>query len=94
MVALFTGTFLLLMLPFLLSLAGQPGIPKLLCLVTSLLAVLLSVEAYAAILPWLAGMAIAVISVRERLSSIPATSFSGARIRGHGATMDPESLTK
>jgi hypothetical protein len=60
------GTLLVLFLPFLLSLLGQAGLPKVLCLVTSLLALLLSVEPYRALLPWGVGMAIAVISVRER----------------------------
>jgi hypothetical protein len=61
------GTLLLLFLPFLLSLAGQAGQPKVLCLVSSLLALLLSLDPYRATLPWAVGMAIAVISVRERL---------------------------
>jgi hypothetical protein len=65
--AAFAGVLLVLMLPFLVSLAGQGGIPKLLCLVFSLLALLLSAEKYAAVLPWVAGMAVAVISVRERI---------------------------
>jgi hypothetical protein len=61
-----TGTLLILFLPFLLSLAGQARMPMMLCLVTSVLALLLSVEPYGAVLPWTVGMAIAVISVRER----------------------------
>jgi hypothetical protein len=61
------SVLLVLLLPFLLSLAGQAAIPKLLCLVASLLALLLSVDHYAAVLPWIAGMAIAVISVRETM---------------------------
>ena len=65
MIAALAG--LLLLLPFLVSLAGQASIPKLLCLVASLLALLLSVDEYAAVLPWIAGMAIAVISVRETI---------------------------
>jgi hypothetical protein len=63
----FASLLLVLLLPFLVSLAGQAGIPKLLCLVASLLALLLSVDYYAAVLPWLAGMAIAVVSVRETI---------------------------
>jgi hypothetical protein len=59
------GTLLVLFLPFLLSLAGQAGQPKMLCLVTSLLALLLSFDPYRATLPWAVGMAISVISVRE-----------------------------
>jgi hypothetical protein len=66
MTAVAAGTLLILFLPFLLSLAGQATMPKVLCLVASLLALLLSVEKYAAVLPWSIGMAIAVISVWER----------------------------
>jgi hypothetical protein len=65
MTVMTAGTLLLLLLPFLLSLAGQAGQPKMLCLVTSLLALLLSFDPYRAALPWALGMAIAVISVRE-----------------------------
>jgi hypothetical protein len=61
------GTLLLLVLPFLLSLAAQGAMPKVLCFVTSMLALLLSVEPYRAVLPWAVGMAIAVIAVRERI---------------------------
>jgi hypothetical protein len=43
------------------------------------LALLLSVEHYAAALPWAIGMAIAVISVRERIDRRRAnTSFRGS----------------
>jgi hypothetical protein len=66
MTAVTAGTLLVLFLPFLLSLAGQAGTPKVLCFVTSLLAMLLSVREFGAVLPWCIGMAIAVISVRER----------------------------
>jgi hypothetical protein len=66
MTTLSAGTLLLLLLPFLLSLAGQAGTPKLLCFVTSLLATLLSVRQFGAVLPWCLGMAIAGISVREK----------------------------
>jgi len=66
MIAIPAGTLLVLLLPFLLSLAGQAGQPKMLCLVTSLLALLLSFDPYRAALPWAVGMAISVISVRER----------------------------
>jgi hypothetical protein len=61
------GTLLLLVLPFLLSLAAQGAMPKVLCFVTSMLTLLLSVEPYRAVLPWAVGMAIAVIAVRERI---------------------------
>ena len=60
------ATLLLLFLPFLLSLATQVAMPKVLCFVSSVLALLLSVEPYQAVLPWTLGMAIAVISVWER----------------------------
>lgn len=63
---------LVLFLPCLLSLAGQGGMPKLLCLVTGILALLLSVEPYGAVLPWAVGMAIAVLSVRERIHRLRA----------------------
>ena len=66
MTAGYAGTLLILLLPFLLSLAGQPGTPKLLCLAASMLALLLSLDVYPAILPWTVGMAIALISLRER----------------------------
>jgi hypothetical protein len=59
--------FVLLFLPFLLSLRSDVAMPKMLCLVTSVLALLLSVEPYAAMLPWSIGMAVATISVRERM---------------------------
>jgi hypothetical protein len=57
------GMILLLFLPFLLSLLGKAAMPKMLCLVASLVAALLAVKFYLAILPWAAGLAIAVISV-------------------------------
>jgi hypothetical protein len=57
---------LLTFMPFLVSLAGKVTQPKVLCFVSSLLALLLSVEPYRAVLPWTLGMAIAVIAVRER----------------------------
>ena len=40
--------------------------PKMLCLVSSLLALLLSVKPYGAVIPWLMGMIIAVVAVFER----------------------------
>ena len=58
---------LILFLPFLVSLAGQGGMAKMLCLVTSILAMLLSVREYGAVLPWVIGMTIAVVAVREKL---------------------------
>ena len=62
-----TGTLLVLLLPFLLSLAGRATMPRMLCLVTSLLALLLSVKPYGAVVPWLVGMIIAAVAVYERL---------------------------
>ena len=67
MTAMTAGLLLVLLLPFLLALVGQGGMPRMLCLVASVLALLLSVEPFAAVLPWTIGMAIAVISVRERI---------------------------
>jgi hypothetical protein len=63
------GSLLLLFLPFWLSLFGKALMPRVLCFVTSGLAVLLSVQPWSAVLPWTLGMAIAVISVRERIRS-------------------------
>jgi hypothetical protein len=67
MTAAAAGTLLILFLPFLLSLAGQSGLAKMLCLVTSTLALLLSVEENGAVLPWVLGMLIAGVSVWERI---------------------------
>jgi hypothetical protein len=58
-----TMTAALLFLPFLLSLFGRAAMPKLLCLVASLIAALLALKFYFAIVPWIAGMAIAMVSV-------------------------------
>ena len=66
MIDMTIGTLLLLYLPFLVSLAGQPGTPKVLCLLSSLLAMLLSVREFGAVLPWCLGIAVAMVSVRER----------------------------
>jgi hypothetical protein len=75
---------LVLLLPPLLSLAGQSGTPKLLCLATSILALLLSVAPHgdvldsmltpmlAPMLLWAVGMAIAAISLRERIHQLRA----------------------
>jgi hypothetical protein len=57
----------LFFLPFLLSLLGRAAMPKLLCLVASLIAALLALQFYIAVVPWLAGMMIAAISVRAGL---------------------------
>ena len=61
------GILLVLFLPFLLSLfGGQRGNPRTLCLLSGVLAMLLSVEPYRVLLPWSFGMAVAVVSLRER----------------------------
>jgi len=62
------GMLLLLLLPFLLSLAGQRrSTPIGVCLVSSIMAMLLSVEPDRALLPWGLGMVVAVVSIRERM---------------------------
>ena len=61
-----------MLLPSLLSLAGPGANPKLLCLLTSVLALLFSVDPYRAALPWALGMAIAVLPVRERIHRLRA----------------------
>jgi hypothetical protein len=60
------ATLLVLFLPFLLSLAGRATMPKMLCLVSSLLSLLLSIKPYGAVIPWLMGMIIAVVAIVER----------------------------
>ncbi|QWG25444.1 hypothetical protein KMZ93_11490 [Bradyrhizobium sediminis] len=72
MATLTMAKLLVLLLPSLLSLAGQGAMPKVLCLVSSILALLLSVEPFGAVLPWVVGMAIAVLSVRERIHRLRA----------------------
>jgi hypothetical protein len=61
------STLFILLLPFLVSLAGQGGMAKMLTLVTSIPALLLSVKEYGAVLSWITGMAIAIASVWERI---------------------------
>ncbi len=61
---------LLLFLPFLLSLLGKAPMPWLLCFVTSLLSMMISVQPGAAVLPWGLGMVIAVISAGERIRAV------------------------
>ena len=56
---------LLLCLPLLLSLAACGAMPKLLCFLTSLFAILLSAEPGGAVLPWATGMTIATVAVIE-----------------------------
>ncbi len=64
------GWLLLFFLPFLLSLLGKAPMPWLLCFVTSLLSMLMSVQPGAAVLPWGLGMVIAVISAGERIRAV------------------------
>jgi hypothetical protein len=63
------GWLLFFFLPFLLSLLGKAPMPWLLCFVTSLLAMFMSVQPGGAVLPWGLGMVIAVVAVRERIRS-------------------------
>ena len=53
--------------PFLLSLFGRSAMARLLCLLASLMAVLLSVEPDGAMLPWVIGAVVAGVSVWERI---------------------------
>ena len=64
------GWLLLFFLPFMLSLLGKAPMPRVLCFVSSAMAMLLSVQPGGAVLPWGLGMVIAVISVRERIHSL------------------------
>ena len=68
MTAVVAGKLRFLFLPFLLSLFGKGGMAKMLGLVTSILAVLLSVSDYGAV-PWVTGMLISGVSVWERIRS-------------------------
>ena len=61
------ATLFIMFLPFLGSLCGQGGMAKMLTLITSILALLLSVQEYGAVLPWVLGMIIASVSVWERI---------------------------
>jgi len=55
--------------PFLISLFGKAQMPRLLCFVCSVMAILLGIFPSEAMLPWTLGMGIAVMSVRERIRS-------------------------
>jgi hypothetical protein len=57
----------ILFLPFLLSLFGRGAMAKMLCLLSGILGLLLSVTLYGAVLPWLLGMLIAIVVVWERI---------------------------
>jgi hypothetical protein len=61
-----TAAYLFLCLPLALSLAARGAMPKLLCFLSSLFAILLSVEPGGAVLPWGFGMIIATIALIER----------------------------
>ena len=63
------GLLLFLFLPFLLSLFGRGrGHPPVLCFFSGVMAVLLTAEPHRAALAWTLGLAIAVVSLRERFS--------------------------
>jgi hypothetical protein len=53
-----------------LPLAGRASMPKMLCLVTSLLTLLVSVEPGRAVFPWGVGMILALVSPWERFRPI------------------------
>jgi hypothetical protein len=59
------GTLLLLFLPFLLSLLGRGA--RVFCLAASVFALLMSVEPYGAVMPWVFGMIMAAVTVWERV---------------------------
>ena len=61
------ATLVILFLPFLVSLAGQGTQVRMITFITSSLALLLSVEEYGAVLPWVIGMIIALVSLWERI---------------------------
>ena len=65
-----SASLFLIFLPFLLALAGKAPMPKMLCLVASLLALLVSVEPGRAIFPWGVGMVLALASLWERFRPI------------------------
>ena len=65
------AAYLFLCLPLLLSLAARGVMPKLLCALSSLFAILLSVEPGGAVLPWALGMIIATVTLFERFRLSP-----------------------
>jgi hypothetical protein len=67
MSAVTIGTSLIIFSPFLLSLFGQSAQARMLCLISSILGLLLSVEEYGAVMPWALGMIVAAASVWERI---------------------------
>ena len=66
MIATTSAWLVLIFLPFLLALAGRAPMPKMLCLVTSLLTLLASVEPGQAVIPWGIGMVLALVSLWAR----------------------------
>ena len=68
-----------LFLPFLLSLAGQGAMAKMLCLVASILALPPNVEEYWAVLPWGTGTLMAPYRCRIEFARSP--SSCGAQPR-------------
>jgi hypothetical protein len=64
--------YLLLCLPLFLSLAAHGVLPKVLGFVSSLFAILLSVEPGGAVLPWATGMTIVSVALYERFRHFPA----------------------
>jgi hypothetical protein len=78
-----------MIVPFLLLLAGKAPMPKMLCFVSSLLALLLSVEPYGAVMPWAMGMIVAVVSILERFRS----SYGIYKVNAAGS-LPPRQLLK
>jgi hypothetical protein len=66
MSAVIMRTLLVIFLPFLLSLFGKSAQAKILCLLSSILGLLLSASEYGAVMPFVLGMVMAVVSVWER----------------------------
>jgi hypothetical protein len=64
--------YLLLCLPLFLSFAARGAVPKVLGFVSSLFAILLSVEPGGAVLPWATGMTIVSVALYERFRRCPA----------------------
>jgi hypothetical protein len=64
------ASLLLFFLPFLLSLLGKTPMPRVLCFVCGVMAMLLSVQPGGAVLPWGLGMIVAVVSVCERIRTV------------------------
>lgn len=67
MTAAISVSHLILLLPLLLLLARLGGVPKLLCVLPCLLALLLSAATHAAVMDWIIGTAVAGLPIRERI---------------------------